>query len=80
MVHRAVAERTIEAVTVTLRGRDLTVDVKCGWCDGKITSFKAEYEQAAASARDLGIPLREVAGAVEAAARAQFIERGVLEP
>jgi uncharacterized protein (TIGR00299 family) protein len=80
MVHRAVAERTIEPVTVTLRGRDLTVDVKCGWSGGKITSFKAEYEQAAASARDLGIPLREVAGAVEAAARAEFIERGVLEP
>ncbi|KAF5050125.1 hypothetical protein DSECCO2_432750 [anaerobic digester metagenome] len=80
MVHRAVAERTIEPVTVTIRGREYTIDVKCGWSGGKITSFKAEYEQAAACARDLGIPLREVAGTVEAAARARFIERGVLVP
>ncbi|MFA7197921.1 MAG: nickel pincer cofactor biosynthesis protein LarC [Methanoculleus sp.] len=80
MVHRAVAERTIEPVTVTLRGREYTIDVKCGWSEGRITSFKAEYEQAAACARDLGVPFREVAGTVEAAARALFIERGVLAP
>ncbi|WP_332448935.1 nickel pincer cofactor biosynthesis protein LarC [Methanoculleus sp.] len=80
MVHRAVAERTIEPVTVTIRGREYTIDVKCGWSGGRITSFKAEYEQAAACARDLDIPFREVAGTVEAAARARFIERGVLAP
>jgi uncharacterized protein (TIGR00299 family) protein len=80
MVHRAVAERTIEPVTVTIRGRERTIDVKCGWSGGKITSFKAEYEQAAACAQEAGVPLREVAGTVEAAARRLFIERGVLEP
>jgi hypothetical protein len=80
MVHRAVAERTVEPVTVRLRDREWTIDVKCGWSEGKITSFKAEYEQAAACARELGIPLREVTGTIEAAARAQFIERGVLTP
>ena len=80
MVHRAVAERTVEQVTASIRGREFAVDVKCGWSGGKITSFKAEYEQAAACARDLGIPLREVTGAVEAAARRLFIERGVLAP
>ncbi len=80
MVHRSVAERTIEPVTVTIRGRERTIDVKCGWSGGKITSFKAEYEQAAAWARETGVPLREVAGTVEAAARSLFLERGVLAP
>ncbi|CCJ36285.1 hypothetical protein BN140_1362 [Methanoculleus bourgensis MS2] len=80
MVHRFVAERTVEPVTVTLRGREWTIDVKCGWAGGKISSFKPEYDQTAACARELGVPLREVAGAVEAVARRLFIERGVLEP
>ena len=80
MVHRSVAERTIEPVTVTIRGRERTIDVKCGWSGGKITSFKAEYEQAAACARETGLPFREVAGTVEAAARRLFVERDVLEP
>ncbi|MFW5638787.1 MAG: nickel pincer cofactor biosynthesis protein LarC [Methanoculleus sp.] len=80
MVHRFVAERTVEPVTVALRGREWTIDVKCGWAGGKISSFKPEYDQTAACARELGVPLREVAGAVEAAARRLFIERGVLEP
>ncbi|MDK2890815.1 MAG: pyridinium-3,5-bisthiocarboxylic acid mononucleotide nickel chelatase [Methanoculleus sp.] len=80
MVHRSVAERTVEPVPVTVRGREWTIDVKCGWSRGKITSFKAEYEQAAACARETGLPLREVAGTVEAAARRLFIERGVLAP
>ena len=65
---------------VALRGREWTIDVKCGWTAGKITSFKPEYDQAAACARELGIPLRDVTGAVEAAARRLFIEQGVLEP
>jgi uncharacterized protein (TIGR00299 family) protein len=80
MVHRSVAERTVEAVTVTIRGREWMIDVKCGWSGKKITSFKAEYEQAAACARETGVPFREVAGTVEAAARRLFVERGVLAP
>ncbi len=80
MVHRSVAERTVEPVTVTIRGREWTVDVKCGWSGGKITSFKAEYEQAAACARETGLSFREVAGTVEAAAHRLFVERGVLAP
>lgn len=80
MVHRAVAKRTVEKVRVTICNQEWAIDVKCGWSRGTITSFKAEYEQAAACARSLSIPLRDVIGAVEAAARAQFIERGVLAP
>ncbi|MDN5340703.1 MAG: pyridinium-3,5-bisthiocarboxylic acid mononucleotide nickel chelatase [Euryarchaeota archaeon] len=80
MVHRAVAERTIEPITVTIRGKEATIDVKCSWSGGKIVSFKAEYEQAAACARENGLPFREVAGTVEAAARRLFVERGDLEP
>jgi hypothetical protein len=78
MIHRAIAERTVEQITVTISGREFAIDVKCGWSGGEITSFKAEHEQAAACARDTGIPLREVTGTVEAAARRLFIERGVL--
>jgi uncharacterized protein (TIGR00299 family) protein len=78
MVHRSVAERTIEPVTATIQGRERTIDVKCGWAGGKIVSFKAEYEQAAACARETGLPFREVAGTVEAAARSLFSGRGLL--
>jgi len=78
MVHRSVAERTIEPVTATIQGRERTIDVKCGWSGGKIVSFKAEYEQAAACARETGLPFREVAGTVEAAARSLFSGRGLL--
>jgi pyridinium-3,5-bisthiocarboxylic acid mononucleotide nickel chelatase len=80
MVHRFIAARSVEPVTVTLHGRVCTVDVKCGWHDGMVTSFKAEYDQACACARQLGIPLRDVTGAVEAVARQILLERGVLEP
>ncbi len=78
MVHRSVAKRTIEPVTATIQGKERTIDVKCGWSGGKIVSFKAEYEQAAACARETGLPFREVAGTVEAAARSLFAGRGVL--
>ena len=78
MVHRSVAKRTIEPVTVTIQGKERTIDVKCGWSGGKIVSFKAEYEQAAACARETGLPFREVAGTVEAAARSLFAGRGLL--
>jgi uncharacterized protein (TIGR00299 family) protein len=78
-VHRFTIERTVEPVTVAIRGRSYTVDVKCGWFDGKISSFKAEFEQARTCARDLDIPLREVTGIVEDAARQIFRERGVLD-
>jgi len=78
MVHRSVAKRTVEPVTATIQGKERTIDVKCGWSGDKIISFKAEYEQAAACAREAGLPFREVAGTVEAAARHLFSRRGLL--
>lgn len=79
MVHRMVAERTVEPIRVLFGDREWTIDVKCGWTGGEITSFKPEYDQVAACAEEMGIPLKDVSGAVEAAARQKFIERGVLK-
>jgi uncharacterized protein (DUF111 family) len=76
MIHRFIATRSIEPVTVTLKGRECAVEVKCGWSNGEITSLKAEYDQAAACARELGIPLREVTEVVEAAAWQMIRQRG----
>ncbi len=78
-VHRLTIERTVQPVTVTIRGRAYTIDVKCGWSAGKVSSFKAEFEQARLCARELDVPLRDVTGIVEDAAREIFRERGVLD-
>lgn len=80
MVHRAVAERTIESVKVRFGGQEWWIDVKCGWSEGRITSIKAEYEQVARCARETGLPFREIATRAEATARRLFIEQGVLDP
>lgn len=67
-VHRFVAERIVEAVEVTIGGETRTIDVKRGMIDGKVYTSKPEFEQVRAWATDLGVPLREVARAVEEAA------------
>jgi uncharacterized protein (DUF111 family) len=67
-VHRFVAERTVEAVEVTIGGETRTIDVKRGLLDGKVYTSKPEFEQVRAWATDLGMPLREVIRAVEGAA------------
>lgn len=66
-VHRLVAERTVEPVEVTIGSETRTIDVKRGLVEGKIYTSKPEFEQVRAWARDLGLPLREVARAVDEA-------------
>ncbi len=78
-VHRFLVRRTVEPITVTIRGRRFTVDVKCAWSGERIVSLKAEFDQVRACAGELGLPFREVAGIVEEAARTIFRGRGVLE-
>ncbi|MEN6341003.1 MAG: nickel pincer cofactor biosynthesis protein LarC [Methanospirillum sp.] len=64
-VHRLVADRTIEPVTVTIGSETRTIDVKRGRLDGKVYTSKPEFEQVQTWARELGLPVREVARAVE---------------
>jgi pyridinium-3,5-bisthiocarboxylic acid mononucleotide nickel chelatase len=70
-VHRLVAERTVEPVEVTIGTETRVIDVKRGRLDGKVYTCKPEFEQVKTWARELGLPLREVALAVEEAARRQ---------
>ncbi len=66
-VHRLVAERTVEAVEVTIGSETRSIDVKRGRLDGKIYTCKPEFEQVQTWARELGLPVREIARAVEEA-------------
>jgi len=67
-VHRLVAERTMETVTVRISEKDYEIGVKCMWAGNVLTSLKAEYEDIRAAAADLATPLRDVKRIAEAAA------------
>ena len=69
MVHRFIAERKTMKVSARIAGQEREVTVKCGLMNGECYTLKAEYEEAFAWARDLGIPVREVARIVEDTAR-----------
>lgn len=64
-VHRFIAERTIELVSVEIAEKHRIMTVKVGWMDGEIYSLKAEFDQARDWASELGIPVSEVLRAVE---------------
>jgi uncharacterized protein (TIGR00299 family) protein len=64
-VHRFIAERTIESVSVEIAKKHRAMTVKVGWMDGEIYSLKAEFDQARDWASELGIPVSEVLRAVE---------------
>ncbi len=78
-VHRLVAERTVEPVEVTIGSETRTIDVKRGLVEGKIYTSKPEFEQVRAWARDLGLPLREVARAVDEATGQRNAAGGVTD-
>ncbi|GAB3688913.1 hypothetical protein GCM10028857_23680 [Salinarchaeum chitinilyticum] len=68
--HRWVAERRIESVTVEIDGDAHELPVKIGTdTDGEIFDVSAEFDDAAALARESGLPVREVRRRAEAAAR-----------
>ena len=68
--HRWVAERRIESVTIEVAGESYDLDVKVGTDeDGAEFDVSAEYDDAAAVARETGLALREVARRAEEAAR-----------
>lgn len=68
LVHRFIAEREIEQISTRIRGEERTIDVKIGRIGGKVYSVKAEFDQVAAWADDLRVPVRIVARHVEEAA------------
>jgi len=71
--HRWVAERRIEPVEIDVDGERFEVDVKIGSdADGEVFDVSAEYDDAAAIARETGLSVREVIGRTEAAARAEL--------
>ncbi len=67
-VHRLVAERTVETVTVRIGEKEYEIGIKCMWAGNALTSLKAEYEDIRAAAADLAMPLRDVKRIAEAAA------------
>ncbi len=68
--HRWVADRRIEAVTVTVDGDEHGVDVKVATDDaGEVVDVSAEYDDAAAVAAGTDLPIREVMRRAEAAFR-----------
>ncbi|NLX48812.1 MAG: nickel pincer cofactor biosynthesis protein LarC [Methanospirillum sp.] len=66
-VHRLVAERSIEPIEVTIGSETRLIDVKRGRIAGRTFTSKPEFEQLRAWAEETGLPLREVARAVERA-------------
>jgi len=73
--HRWVADRAFEAVTLDVEGRTHEVTVKVGTdAAGDVLDVSAEYEDAAAVARETGIPMREVMRRAESAARDRLSE------
>jgi uncharacterized protein (TIGR00299 family) protein len=66
--HRFVADREFETAAVTVEGDDHEVAVKVATdADGERLDVSAEYDDAAAVARETGLPVREVLRRAEAA-------------
>lgn len=68
-IHRFIADRTVDEVDVEIRGEKRKMPVKCGWMHGRIYLLKAEFGPAQTWARELGLPVRDVIRAIEAAGR-----------
>ena len=68
--HRWIAERTVETVTVDVDGEAHEVAVKVAADDaGSVYDVSAEYDDAAALAHEVGLPVREVMRLAERAYR-----------
>jgi len=66
--HRWVADRRFETVELDLDGETYAVDVKIASdSEGVVYDVSAEYEDAAAAARDSGVPTRHVIRRAETA-------------
>jgi uncharacterized protein (DUF111 family) len=75
-VHRFIAERTIEPVTVDISENRRVIPVKYGRIRGEVYTLKAEFDQARIWAEELGIPVCMVLRAVEKAGWKSAGEKG----
>ena len=74
-IHRFTAERTMADVNFMIGGHTRHLPVKCGWMDGSIYTFKAEFDAARDLAEELGMPVRDVLRAAQEAAEEQAGKR-----
>ncbi|MDN7024887.1 nickel pincer cofactor biosynthesis protein LarC [Methanoculleus sp. FWC-SCC1] len=63
-VPKVVAHRSKERIPVTIGGRTFPVQIKTSTLDGRVVARKPEYDDLAAIARELHLPLRAVDEAV----------------
>lgn len=68
VVHRFIADRTIEEIEIEVGGRHWTLPVKFGWMHGSVYTLKAEFEPARDAAAEADMPVRELLHCVEDAA------------
>ena len=69
MIHRFIADRTVEEIDVEINGETRKMPVKLGWIHGRIYLLKVEFGPARIWACELGLPVRDVIRAIEAAGR-----------
>jgi uncharacterized protein (DUF111 family) len=62
-------------VNFMIGGHTRHLPVKCGWMDGSIYTFKAEFDAARDLAEELGMPVRDVLRAAQEAAEEQAGKR-----
>lgn len=71
--HRWVADRSIETAAVAIDGERFAIDVKVATDDrGDILDVSAEYDEAAAVARRVDLPVREVMRLAESAVQDEY--------
>jgi pyridinium-3,5-bisthiocarboxylic acid mononucleotide nickel chelatase len=68
-VHRFIADRTVEIISIDIAGTRREVPVKCGWIDGRCFVLKAEFDAVREISVSTGIPARQVAAVAEEHAR-----------
>jgi pyridinium-3,5-bisthiocarboxylic acid mononucleotide nickel chelatase len=72
-VHRFIADRTVEIISIDIAGKQRDIPVKCGWIDGRCYTLKAEFDAVREISVSSGIPAREVAATAEEYAREKFM-------
>ncbi len=78
-IHRFIADRTTGYVDVEFSGHKKSLPVKYGWIDGRIYTFKPEFDTAREWAAELDIPVRDVLRAAQKAAEKQAGKHSVRE-
>ena len=70
--HRFVADRTVETVALELGGDTHEIQVKVASIEGEVFDLSAEYDDAIALAKSIGLSVREVQRQAEEAMREQL--------